>query len=388
MVIHLDADAFYASVEQVENPALRGKAMAVGGLHRGIIASATYEARARGVYTPMPSAKALKVCPELILVRGDMRKYSDYSRRLFTLVEEFTPIIERTSIDEGYFDVSGHRTLAPREIGLRLKARVRTELGLTISLGIGANKLVAQIAAKLRKPDALLEVPRGEERAFLAPLESRWLPGVGIKAYERFKTLGLHTIADVAAASPDVLRRAAGSGAEYVRACALGIDDRPVLTERDDAKSYGVQDTFGENLHDREVIVGILRGMADKLMASVRADGKAIRTVTVKVRYSDFTDESHATTLDAPTDLETDLYQHLAPLLRGAWKRRDPLRLVALKVSHVTEPLYQGELALGPDARLRAKQHQAARLLDELRAKALPLTRGHAVRPARGEGNP
>ncbi len=380
MILHLDADAFYASVEQVENPALRGKAMAVGGLHRGIIASATYEARARGVYTPMPTQRALKVCPELILVRGEMAKYSDYSRRMFALVEDFTPYIERTSIDEGYFDVGGHRTLTPREIAVRLKARIREELGLTVSLGIGANKLISQIAAKLRKPDALVEVPRGEERAFLAPLESRWLPGVGVKAYERFQALGLRTIDDVANASRDLLRRAAGSSAEHLRASALGLDDRPIVTERDDAKSYSVQDTFGENIREREPILEILRGMADKLMASVRGDGKAICTVTVKVRYADFSDESHGSTLDAPTDLETDIYPHLPALLRGAWKRREPLRLVSIRFSNITQPTTQTELVLDADARRRAKQHDAARLLDALRAKSLPLTRGHSVR--------
>ena len=385
MLLHLDADAFYASVEQVENPALRGKAMAVGGLHRGIIASATYEARARGVYTPMPTTRAMRVCPELILVRGDMAKYADYSRRMFSFVEEFTPFIERTSIDEGYFDVGGHRTLTAREIAVRLKARIREELGLTVSLGIGANKLISQIAAKLRKPDALVEVPRGEERAFLAPLESRWLPGVGVKAYERFKALGLHTIADVAGASRDLLRRAAGSSAEYLRACAFGIDDRAVVTERDDAKSYSVQDTFGENIREREPILAILRSMADKLMATVRADGKAIRTLTIKVRYPDFTDETHATTLDTPTDLETDIYPRLPELLRGAWKKREPLRLVSLKLSDVTVPSTQTELVLDAASHRRSKQREAARLLDELRAKSLPLTRGHAVRPTGNE---
>jgi DNA polymerase-4 len=386
VIIHLDADAFYASVEQAEDPSLRGKAMAVGGLHRGIIASATYEARARGVYTPMPTARALKVCPELIVVRGDMGKYARCSRRMFGFVEEFTPIIERTSIDEGYFDVSGHRTLSPREIAVRLKGRIRDELGITVSLGVASNKLVSQIAAKLRKPDALVEVPRGAERGFLAPLESRWLPGVGVKTFERFKALGLLTIDDVAGASDQLLQRAAGSAADHLRACALGIDERPVLTERDDAKSYSVQDTFGENINDRDRIVAILQGMADKLMASVRADRKAVRTVTVKVRYPDFTDESHATTLEAPTDIETDVYPHLRPLLRGAWKRREPLRLVALKLSNVAEPVIQAELALDSDSRRRTSQREAARLLDDLRSRRLPLSRGHAIkRPQDGE---
>ncbi len=380
MIIHLDADAFYASVEQVENPALRGKAMAVGGIHRGIIASATYEARARGVYTPMPTAKALTVCPELILVRGDMRKYSDYSRRMFAIIEDFTPIIERTSIDEGYFDVGGHRTLAPSEIAIRIKARVREELGLTVSLGIATNKLVSQIAAKLRKPDALVEVPPGGERDFLAPLESRWLPGVGAKAYERLKAHGLLTVADVADAPADLLVRAAGSFAAHLRASAMGIDERAVETERDDAKSYSVQDTFSENLPDAEPVLATLHTMADKLMAAVRADGKAIRTVTVKVRYPDFTDSSHATTLDTPSDLETDLYPLLPKLLDGAWTKREPLRLVSLKLGNVVAPSTQIELALDATANFRSKQRKAAHLLDALRAKSLPLTRGHSLR--------
>ncbi len=380
MIIHLDADAFYASVEQVENPALRGKAMAVGGLHRGIIASASYEARARGVYTPMPTASARRVCPELILVRGSMEKYSHYSRRMFAFIEDFTPLIERTSIDEGYFDVSGHRTLTPREIAGRLKARIREELGLTVSLGIGENKLVSQIAAKLRKPDALVEVPRGTAREFLAPLEVRWLPGIGTKTEPRFHALGLRLIRDVAEAPDDILAQAAGSYAAQLRAYAMGIDPRPVETEHGDAKSYGVQDTFGENIADRDTLLGILRTMADGLMARVRADARAIRTVTVKVRYADFTDESHGVTLDEPTDLETDIYPRLPALLRGAWKKREPLRLIALRVTNVCEPLRQAELPLDATVQHRDKQREAAKLLDALREKKLPLTRGHALR--------
>jgi len=380
MLIHLDADAFYASVEQAENPDLRGKAMAVGGIHRGIIASASYPARARGVYTPMPTASARRVCPELILVHGDMEKYAHYSRRLFSFIEDFTPLIERTSIDEGYFDVSGHRTLNAMQIAARLKAKVQAELGITISLGIGENKLVSQIAAKLRKPDALVEVPPGTAREFLAPLEARWLPGIGPKAAERFTAAGLLTIRDVAEAAEAQLAALAGSGAAQLRAYALGIDERPLVVERDEAKSYGVQDTFSENISDRETILATLRTMADGLMAKVRADGKAIRTLTIKVRYPDFTDESHGTTLDQATNLETDIYPRLAALLRGAWQREEPLRLVSLRFSNVCEPVVQGELALDLDAIRRTRQQKAAELLDQLRAKDLPLTRGHAVR--------
>ena len=380
MLIHLDADAFFVSVEQAARPELCGQAIAVGGERRGIIASASYEARRRGVFTPMPGAQARKVCPDLILIRPDMAKYAAVSRRMFAIVEDFTPEIERTSIDEGYFDVGGHRTLTPRAIAERMKARIRTELGITVSLGIAANKLLAQIASKLRKPDALVEVPRGTEREFIAPLEVHWLPGVGAKLAARLREHGLRLIRDVADAPPALLAQVAGTYAEQLRAYATGCDDRPVIVEREDAKSYGAQDTFDENVSDPDALLATLRAMADKLMAAVRADAKAIRTVTVKIRYPDFRDISHATTLDSPTDLETDIYPHLAPLLHGAWKERLPLRLVSLRLSNVGAPAVQTELALDPSAKRRTKQHAAARLLDELHAKALPVTRGHTLR--------
>jgi DNA polymerase IV len=379
VLIHLDADAFYVSVEQAERPELRGKAVAVGGLHRGIIASASYEARRTGVYTPMPSAKARQICPDLIMVRGNMAKYSEYSRRMFDIVEDFTPVIERTSIDEGYFDVSGHRTLAPIEIGRQMKERIRSELGITVSLGIASNKLVAQIASKIRKPDALVEVPAGTEREFLAPLESNWLPGVGAKLGARLREVGLTHIRDVAVAPPNLLASVAGSYAPRLQMLATGVDDREVIVEHDDAKSYGMQDTFGEDLRDAAGVLQILQGMADKLMSRVRRDGKAIRTVTVKVRYRDFTDTSHGMTLPQATDLETDVYPHLKPLLRGAWIRKEPIRLASLRFSNVTEPVVQAELVLDATSAQRSRQHEIARLLDEMRAKSLPIKRGHSL---------
>src|SRR5687768_1428962 len=269
MIIHLDADAFYVSVEQAERPELRGKPVAVGGERRGIIASASYEARALGVYTPMPSANARKLCPELIIIRGSMEKYGRISKRMFEIIEDFTPLIERTSIDEGYFEVSGHRSLKPREIAEQIKARLRAELGITVSLCIGTNKLVAQIASKLRKPDALVEVARGGERDFLAPLESRWLPGVGPKFAERLRMFDLHLVRDIVAAPFPLLMQAAGNDARRLRLHAEGEDDRAIILERDEAKSYGTQETFDENIADREPVRAILIRMADRLMARV-----------------------------------------------------------------------------------------------------------------------
>lgn len=379
MIIHLDADAFFASVEQAENPELRGKAMAVGGERRGIIASASYEARKFGVYTPMPSAKARRVCPQLIIVRGSFAKYRIYSERMFSFAEEMTPVIERTSIDEGYFDMSGNAAITPRAAAERLQQRIARELGITVSLGIGASKLIAQIASKLRKPNALVEVPRGTEREFLAPLEVHWLPGAGVKLAARLREAGLRLVRDVAEAPLAYLAQVAGSYAPQLQQYALGIDSRPVICEHDDAKSYGMQETFDENVSDKAAVVALLHTMADRLMSKVRHDGKAIRTITVRLRYTDMSDVTHGTSLDVPTDLETDVYPLLPRLVRDAWKRRVSLRLAGLGFSNVTAPAEQPELLLDTQAVRRAKQRTAARLLDELRAKSLPLVRGHSV---------
>ena len=385
MIVHLDADAFFASVEQAENPELRGKAMAVGGERRGIIASASYEARRCGVYTPMPSTQARKVCPHLIIVHGDFSKYRRYSRRMFSFAEEFTPHIECASIDEGYFDFGTNPRIQPRVAAARLQQRIAEELKITVSLGIAANKLVAQIASKLRKPNALVEVPRGTEREFLAPLESHWLPGVGPKLGIKLRSVGLRFVHQIAAAPLDFLTQVAGSYALQLQQFARGIDERPVVTDSGDAKSYGAQETFDENVTDVAAVVATLHGMADELMSKVRRDRKAMRTVTVKLRYADMSDVSHGFTFEAPTDLETDIYPVLPRLVREAWKRRASLRLVGLRFSNITEPAMQTELALDERAIRRTRQRRAAELLDEFRARSLPVMRGTALRSSEPE---
>jgi DNA polymerase-4 len=379
MIIHLDADAFFASVEQAEDPSLRGKAMAVGGERRGIIASASYEARKRGVYTPMPSSQARKVCPELILVRGEFAKYRIYSKRMFDLAEEFTPHVERASIDEGYFDVSTNPRITAWAAAERLQQTIARELGITVSLGIGASKLISQIASKLRKPNALVEVPAGTEREFLAPLASHWLPGVGAKLGAQLREVGLLTIADVRDAPPTFLAQVAGSYAPQLQRYAHGIDPRPVISEPDDAKSYSQQETFDENVSDRAFVAKVLRGMADDLMSKLRRDGKAGRTITVRVRYADFTDDTHGHTLTTGTDLETDIYPLLPGLLRGAWRKSAPLRLTGLRLSNIVDPAVQTELKLDGDTARQSKQREAARLLDQLKARNLPLVRAGSL---------
>src|ERR1700722_10593168 len=203
-IVHLDADAFFASVEQAADTRLRGKPVAVGGEKRGIIASASYEARKFGVYTPMPTIRARKLCPKLIVLSGDYRRYEDYSKLMFSYAYEFTPDVEKTSIDEGYFDLSGTRK-APVGIALTIRKAISQSLKISVSEGIGVNKLVSQIASKLNKPAAFTHVPPGQEITFLHPLANKWLPGIGPKAAMRLNAAGLARIGQIAGTPLDLL---------------------------------------------------------------------------------------------------------------------------------------------------------------------------------------
>ena len=196
-IVHLDADAFFASVEQASDSRLRGKPIAVGGEKRGIIASASYEARKFGVYTPMPTVRARKLCPTLIVLSGDYDRYEHFSQLMFSYPSEFTPDVEKTSIDEGYFDLSGTRK-APAEIALTIRKAIWQKLKISVSEGIGINKLVSQIASKLNKPAAFLEVQPGQETSFLHPLSNKWLPGIGPKASVRLNSAGLALVGQIA----------------------------------------------------------------------------------------------------------------------------------------------------------------------------------------------
>jgi len=381
--VHLDADAFFVGCEVASEPRLRGKAVAVGGMKRGIIASASYEARRLGIYTPMPTARALKICPHLIVLPGDYEKYEHFSRLMFSLVHDYTPIVEVGSIDEGYGDLSGVTKWSPRTAAERLRKNIRGHLRLSVSQGLGTNKLVSAVASKLRKPDNFLEVPAGTEREFLAPLEVKWLPGVGAKMERVFQAAGLHRIAQVAAATVESLELIAGSGAGALREFALGIDERPIVTEREDAQSYGKQETFEEDTTAEEFVARVLRGMADHLMAKVRADGKMIRCVEVRLRYNDMEQSRRSESLDEPTDLETDIYGVIDRLTRRAWDRRVSLRLVGLKLSRVYDGggWQQAGLELPGTGYERETRRVLARVMDEAKERygAGSVVRGHQL---------
>jgi DNA polymerase-4 len=366
-IVHLDADAFFVSVEQALDPALRGKKVAVGGRTRGIIASASYEARACGVYTPMPTTRALKICPDLLIVSGGYGRYGAYSRKLFDLCETLTPLVERRSIDEGYLDVGpcGFKTDAKTEAAVRaLQKRIEDELRITVSFGLATNKLVAGIASKLRKPRGFTVVPPGGEAAFLAPLEIGRLPGIGAKTEASLKTRGLVHVRDLFDRSDDELGAIFGDGWRGVLAMARGEDDRAVETERDDAKSYSQQETFARDIGDFDEIERIAKAMLDDLFRKIRADRKRVRTLTVKVRYPDFYQASSGHSLAEATELERPFYPWIAPLLKQAWKKTRPLRLVSVRLSGVEDGAAQ--LELFHDA--SEKRRRLAAAVDALKA--------------------
>src|SRR5205814_1872590 len=367
-IVHLDADAFFASVEQAADPRLRGKPIAVGGEKRGIIASASYEARKFGIYTPMPSTAARRLCPKLILLPGDFEKYELFSRLMFSYAYDFTPDVEIGSIDEGYFDLSGARKPA-LGIAETIRRAIRQALKLSVSEGIGSNKLISQIASKLEKPAAFQLVRPGEEARFLSGLANKWLPGVGPKTANQLNAAGLARIGQIAHTPADLLGLLVGNLAPQLRKFALGIDDRPVIPARVPAKSYGEQETFAADTTDEKFLQATLRRMADKLMAKAREDGKSIRTLAVKVRYNDMDEEQASESLEEPTDLETEIYSRLSMLLRRAWKRRVSLRLVSLKLSNLYDRRFRSALALDASDRQREAGQRLVDVVDDLRQK-------------------
>ena len=339
-ILHFDADAFFASVEQAADRHLRGRPIVVGGLHRGIVTSASYEARKYGIYTPMPVTRARRMCPKLVIVPPRFDLYEQFSRNIFGMAEEMTPIIEKQSVDEGYLDLTGSRACLRREpdaTAEKFRRDVRDWLKVTISQGLARNKLLSQIASKLHKPNGLTIVPPVADRelAFLHPLPVTWLPTIGPTTGRLMASAGLTRIGQVAQMPLEWLTELLGRVSRQVRDFACNRDDRPVVTTRPDALSYGHQKTFAEDTTDRAFIEATLRKLADHAFARVRADGKQIRTVSVKIRYTDMDDHQGQASLREPTDVETLVYPLLSKLLDRLWDRRVRLRLVSVKLSNV-----------------------------------------------------
>ena len=318
-ILHVDLDAFFASVEQRDRPELRGKPVIVGGDPggRGVVSAASYEARRFGVHSAMSLREAVRRCPDGVFLPVDGRRYQQASRDVMAILRRFTPQVEPLSIDEAFLDVTGSRQLFGdgRAIALAIKAAIREDVDLPVSVGVASTKLVAKIASDLRKPDGLVVVERGDEEAFLAPLPISRLWGVGEKTAVALADYGVRTIGDLAALSPDVLVRRFGKHGGSLASRARGMDADPVH-QGDPAKSVGHEHTFDVDTSDRETIERTLLAMSDGVAGRLRSAGVRASTIAVKIRDSSFRTITRQRTLPEPTDMTDPIFRAAVELAR------------------------------------------------------------------------
>ncbi len=378
-IIHLDMDAFYASVEVMDNPELAGKPVIVGGASdRSVVCAASYEARAYGVHSALAVAIARKRCPQGIFLPVRMGRYQEVSERIMDIFHDYSPKVEQISVDEAFLDVTGcHRLFgSPARIAEMIRARVREEIGLTVSAGIAGSKLVAKIASDRDKPDGLTIVPHGEEERFLAPLAIKCLWGVGKKTLPALELLGVRTIGDLTRFSLDFLERKFGKQGRHMYFCARGIDNRRVETEHE-TKSIGNEETFAADMTDMIAIRKELLRLATRVAERLRRHHCSSRTVTLKIKYFDFSAISRAVTLHHPTNDAKQLYQAVIDLLPKTMAGRKPLRLVGIIAGNLTNDTLPAQLNLF-DGNGRTERRALNSALDRINERFGPQT----IKPA------
>ena len=340
-ILHVDMDAFYAAIEQRDNPELRGKPVLVGGesRSRGVVATASYEARPFGCGSAMPMAQAVRLCPSAIVVPVRMARYREASDQIFRIFDEFTPLVEGLSLDEAFLDVTGCEPAlgSPVEMARALKQRVRDETELTASVGVAPNKFLAKLASDLEKPDGLTVITEETKQAILDPLPVGRLWGVGEATLKRFQRLGVQTVADVRRLSRDALERHFGNSADHYYRLSRGLDDRLVVPGRE-AKSISAEVTFPEDIADRDTLRRVLLHQMEDVAGRLRRHGLFARTVTLKIRYADFTTITRAASLESPSHRTEELWRVAAQTF-DAWAKRElrPLRLIGVGVSRLGE---------------------------------------------------
>ncbi|WP_353941233.1 DNA polymerase IV [Streptomyces sp. HUAS MG91] len=321
-ILHLDMDAFYASAEQAAKPSLRGKAVVVGGLGpRGVVATASYEARAFGVHSAMPMGQARRLAPNAAYLVPRFRLYREISEQVMALLRELSPLVEPLSLDEAFVDLEAGETAwdasSAEAVGLKLRGDIRRVTGLSGSVGLAVSKMLAKIASEEAKPDGLLLIPPGTERQLLGPKPVRILPGVGPATGDHLRRAGIHTVEEIAEAGEDELVRMLGKAhGSHLYAMALARDERPVVAERD-SKSVSVEDTYDVDIHDRVRVRMEVQRLADRCVERLRAAGRSGRTVVLKVRRYDFSTLTRSETLRGPTDDPGVVREAAARLLEG-----------------------------------------------------------------------
>lgn len=352
-ILHIDMDAFFASVEVVHDPSLAGKPLIIGGAKedsRGVVSTASYEARAFGVHSAMPLAQARKLCPHGIFLRGDFSRYRDASRSVRTILETVTPHVQMASIDEAYLDVSGSQRIFGGDDGIAtyIRSEIRAQTGLPCTVAITPNKLVSKIGSDEGKPDGYIRVAAGEERAFLAPLPIRKLPGAGPRTCTLLASLGIDTLGQLAAAPLHPLEQAFGhQTAVSLQRRARGISTAEVEVERT-AKSISRETTFPEDVLSWDQVEKTLAYLTERCMYTLREEGLEAKRVTLKIRYSDFETKTFAHTLTEPTAVDSDVIAALRGLILKGKSRRARVRLIGigldqLRYNQHQMPLFGGK---------------------------------------------
>ncbi len=363
-ILHCDMDCFYAAVEVRDDPSLAGKPVVVGGSPegRGVVAAASYEARKFEIHSAMASAHAARRCPGLIFLKPDFSRYRKESEAIFAIFHEFTPLVQPASLDEAYLDVSEHlgQWGSATAIAREIRRRVREERRLTVSVGVGPNRLVAKIASDFDKPDGLTVVKPGQVESFLAPLPVRRLHGVGPATEQSLSELGVATVADLRRLDVGVLTQRFGKWGEALHQFARGIDDRPVSVERE-RKSVGTETTYARDLDDPAKIEAELASHAAEVAEYLQKRGLLARTVTIKVRYADFTTVTRGHTFGVPRSDAPTLAWHATALMRRTDAAARPVRLLGVTASNLLEGApqqlhlfgsYAESQALAPDEAL------------------------------------
>jgi len=336
-IFHIDLDAFFVSVEQVLNLELKGKPVIVGGdpERRGVVASASYEARPFGIHAGMPSSKARRLCPQAIFIRAHFSIYKDASAKFMKILGDFSPYIEPLGLDEAYLDVTGCEEPygSHRQLALAIKERIHKELELTVSAGIATCKVVAKIASDLCKPDGLLEIAPGEEQAFLNPLPVAKLPGVGKKTEQPLKEMGITTIGELASLPLDTIKRQFGATGAVIHSYAKGVDDREVEAPGE-AKSISQQLTFARDTLDRNFLEANLHNLCQEVCQELRSQNKRARCVAIRLRYADFKTITRQVILKEASDVTQVIFAAAQQLLSKALAQQEkPIRLIGIRIS-------------------------------------------------------
>jgi DNA polymerase-4 len=370
-IIHLDMDAFYPSVEVMDHPEMKGKPVIVGGgKERGVVASASYEARKFGVHSAQPMATAMRLCPHGIFLPVIMSRYKEVSGRIFEIFHQYTPLVEPLSIDEAFLDVTGSVRLLgqPEEIARKIKQQIVRDTGLTVSAGVGPTKFVAKIASDIEKPDGLTVVLPDKVQEFLDPLPIKRMWGVGKVTQEKLARLGIRTFRDLRKAHAKVLEQEFGKHGLSMHVLSMGLDDRDVVPEHD-VKSIGHEQTFLHNILELQEAEKELLALSYKVASRMRKDGVSGKTITLKVKYSDFVQTTRCSTLAKPTDDGFVIYTAVFDLLKKTSVGRRPVRLLGVSVSQINLAGTEAQLCLFQEDSKRQKRKRLNTALDTLHEK-------------------